>query len=406
MLGGRRAHQQLRPLPGRSTAATRRIAGTATSRSATASSTDFDGCSSCSTAALEARHLPFERRAVFIDLETTGLSGGAGTVAFLVGCGYFDLGAFQVRQFLLTSYSAERALLAAVAELLRRRRSDRHLQRQDLRRAGDGDALGVPSHARAARRDAALRHAASGAAAVADALGAARRRRLPVDDAGAGAAEPAAGRGCRRLRDSRPLLPVPAHRRSAAARAGARAQPARSRVARRGDQPGAAARGGGRGRRAATASRRWRSAVCSSAAVRWIGRRPATGAPAKRPAFETRAEALYRLGLRCRRERRFEEAAGWWRALVDADRRSGAAARPGARQPPAVRHRSARHSSRAPRPRSARARASWRCSRWRKTTGSPRADGHAPPAGAARSKARQKTKRPALFSELGACRPG
>jgi uncharacterized protein YprB with RNaseH-like and TPR domain len=55
-------------------------------------------------------------RTVFIDLETTGLSGGAGTVAFLVGCGYFDLGAFQVRQFLLTSHSGERALLAAVAE--------------------------------------------------------------------------------------------------------------------------------------------------------------------------------------------------------------------------------------------------------------------------------------------------
>ena len=56
------------------------------------------------------------RRTIFIDLETTGLSGGAGTVAFLVGCGFYDLGAFQVRQFLLTSYSAERALLTAVAE--------------------------------------------------------------------------------------------------------------------------------------------------------------------------------------------------------------------------------------------------------------------------------------------------
>lgn len=56
------------------------------------------------------------RRTIFIDLETTGLSGGAGTVAFLVGCGYFDLGAFQVRQFLLTSFASERALLAAVAE--------------------------------------------------------------------------------------------------------------------------------------------------------------------------------------------------------------------------------------------------------------------------------------------------
>jgi uncharacterized protein YprB with RNaseH-like and TPR domain len=55
-------------------------------------------------------------RAVFIDLETTGLSGGAGTLAFLVGLGFFDLGAFQVRQFLLTSHAGERALLAAVAE--------------------------------------------------------------------------------------------------------------------------------------------------------------------------------------------------------------------------------------------------------------------------------------------------
>jgi hypothetical protein len=58
---------------------------------------------------------PFSRT-IFIDLETTGLSGGAGTVAFLVGCGSFDVGAFQVRQFLLTSFMSERALLAAVAE--------------------------------------------------------------------------------------------------------------------------------------------------------------------------------------------------------------------------------------------------------------------------------------------------
>jgi uncharacterized protein YprB with RNaseH-like and TPR domain len=55
-------------------------------------------------------------RTLFVDLDTTGLSGGAGTVAFLVGCGWFDMGAFQVRQFLLTSYASERALLCAVAE--------------------------------------------------------------------------------------------------------------------------------------------------------------------------------------------------------------------------------------------------------------------------------------------------
>ena len=57
-------------------------------------------------------------KTVFIDLETTGLSGGAGTLAFLVGCGYFDAGAFQVRQFLLPSHSSERALLALVADFL------------------------------------------------------------------------------------------------------------------------------------------------------------------------------------------------------------------------------------------------------------------------------------------------
>lgn len=56
-------------------------------------------------------------RALFLDLETTGISGGAGTVAFLVGCAWFDVGALQVRQFLLTSYAAERALLAAAAEV-------------------------------------------------------------------------------------------------------------------------------------------------------------------------------------------------------------------------------------------------------------------------------------------------
>jgi uncharacterized protein len=52
---------------------------------------------------------------VFVDLETTGLSGGAGTQAFLVGCASFDAdGAFLVRQFLLTTYADERPLLESV----------------------------------------------------------------------------------------------------------------------------------------------------------------------------------------------------------------------------------------------------------------------------------------------------
>lgn len=52
---------------------------------------------------------------LFFDLETTGLAGGAGTYAFLVGCGAFVEGAFHTRQFFLIGYGVERPLLAAVA---------------------------------------------------------------------------------------------------------------------------------------------------------------------------------------------------------------------------------------------------------------------------------------------------
>ncbi|MBI4263909.1 MAG: ribonuclease H-like domain-containing protein [Acidobacteria bacterium] len=95
-------------------------------------------------------------RLLFVDLETTGLAGGAGSYAFLVGCGWFEpplpsasalatvgshrdptgqhwpvgprtrtdqadrsagQGAcFRVRQFFLASYAAERAVLEAVAD--------------------------------------------------------------------------------------------------------------------------------------------------------------------------------------------------------------------------------------------------------------------------------------------------
>jgi uncharacterized protein YprB with RNaseH-like and TPR domain len=57
------------------------------------------------------------RRVVFFDVETTGLSGGAGMLAFLAGCGWFEDGGFRVRQFLLGSASGERALLAGLASI-------------------------------------------------------------------------------------------------------------------------------------------------------------------------------------------------------------------------------------------------------------------------------------------------
>ena len=58
------------------------------------------------------------RRALFIDTETTGLSGGAGTVAFLVGVGFVQGGIFTVEQYLMPDYAGEPALLARLAEKL------------------------------------------------------------------------------------------------------------------------------------------------------------------------------------------------------------------------------------------------------------------------------------------------
>ena len=57
-------------------------------------------------------------RMMFLDLETTGLAGGAGTYAFLVGCAWFDGAVFRVRQFFLSSFGAERALLHGLLELM------------------------------------------------------------------------------------------------------------------------------------------------------------------------------------------------------------------------------------------------------------------------------------------------
>jgi uncharacterized protein YprB with RNaseH-like and TPR domain len=57
--------------------------------------------------------------AVFLDIETTGLSGGAGTKAFLVGLGRFDGDAFELWQGFLRGPEEERAMLAACAERIR-----------------------------------------------------------------------------------------------------------------------------------------------------------------------------------------------------------------------------------------------------------------------------------------------
>lgn len=57
---------------------------------------------------------------VFFDIETTGLSGGAGTLPLLVGCGWFEEKTFTVRQFFLSGPAGERALLSGLSEILDR----------------------------------------------------------------------------------------------------------------------------------------------------------------------------------------------------------------------------------------------------------------------------------------------
>jgi uncharacterized protein YprB with RNaseH-like and TPR domain len=57
---------------------------------------------------------------VFLDTETTGLSGGSGTAAFLVGVGFADGDRFCVRQYFMRDYHEEPAQLLALAEDLAR----------------------------------------------------------------------------------------------------------------------------------------------------------------------------------------------------------------------------------------------------------------------------------------------
>jgi len=58
------------------------------------------------------------RRGCFLDTETTGLSGGTGTMAFVVGLGYFDEVGFRLRQYFLRDPGDEPAMVEALAEIL------------------------------------------------------------------------------------------------------------------------------------------------------------------------------------------------------------------------------------------------------------------------------------------------
>ena len=60
------------------------------------------------------------RRLLFVDTETTGLSGGAGTVAFEIGVGLIDERGLVIRQYVMRDYGEEGAMLSEIATLFER----------------------------------------------------------------------------------------------------------------------------------------------------------------------------------------------------------------------------------------------------------------------------------------------
>lgn len=62
------------------------------------------------------------REWLFLDTETTGIAGGTGTYAFLVGIAWWDAGGLEVEQFFMREHSEEHSLLLELAERMAERR--------------------------------------------------------------------------------------------------------------------------------------------------------------------------------------------------------------------------------------------------------------------------------------------
>lgn len=60
------------------------------------------------------------QRVLFLDTETTGLSGGAGTVAFEIGLGFIDHRGMVIRQYVMRDYAEEGPMLGEIASLFGR----------------------------------------------------------------------------------------------------------------------------------------------------------------------------------------------------------------------------------------------------------------------------------------------
>ena len=287
-------------------------------------------------------------RTLFVDLETTGLSGGAGMVAFLVGVGWFDMGAFQVRQFLLTSYASERALLCAVAECfdaaallvtyngktfdvpVMETRWMFHRMRMPLETVRHFDML------HPARRLWRGRWSDAGAGASTETGGAGPSTGLGAGPSTRLGAGPSTGLGCRlatlervlcdvtrvgdvpgieipgryfrflRSGDARPLEPVLEHNRLDLISLAAVTAHAVQLVERGTTECRDAAEALGLGKV-------YERAGCFDRALACYER----AADDRSADVDVVAEALYRLGLRLRRDRRFSDAAAVWRRVVE-----------------------------------------------------------------------------------------
>src|SRR5579872_3560062 len=58
---------------------------------------------------------------LFLDTETTGLAGGTGTYAFMVGIAWWDAGGLQVEQFFMRDLNEEHSVLLELSERMKQR---------------------------------------------------------------------------------------------------------------------------------------------------------------------------------------------------------------------------------------------------------------------------------------------
>lgn len=70
---------------------------------------------------VDAGELSDPGRWLFLDTETTGISGGTGTCAFLIGLAWWEDGGLAIEQLFLRDYAEEHAVLLALSEHLEKR---------------------------------------------------------------------------------------------------------------------------------------------------------------------------------------------------------------------------------------------------------------------------------------------